>query len=46
MLLLIIEHRAGTAKTVSVAEQAISQSADGLESAVNSTLDSYDCSSS
>ena len=32
--------------SVSDAEQAISQSADGLESAVKSTLDSYDCSGS
>lgn len=32
--------------SVSDAEQSISQSADGLESAVKSSIDSYDCSES
>jgi hypothetical protein len=30
--------------SVADAEQAISQSADGMQSAVQSNLDSYDCS--
>jgi hypothetical protein len=34
------------ASSVSDAEQSISQSADGLESAVKSSIDSYDCASS
>jgi hypothetical protein len=32
--------------SVSDAEQSISQSADGLQSAVKSSIDSYDCSAS